>query len=171
MPLDLKLEQAKYLQQVYDVKALPKVAQDALEAGYDSRSLRMLAGMEKPTVWDAEPLWFRAVEELGIDRVSVEESLLLVADALIDDVEVGRASASVTASVLARLCIQNDYDRRLLDIYSLVDLLAIGHANEDHLREAFRRFKVRDFRDLGAINLHQEQPNFIRRVWRVVSRR
>lgn len=145
MAFDPQLEQAKYLQGFLHPEDLPHVAADALEAGYDSRSLRMLAGLEKPTVWDAEPLWRKAWEEIGERIPDKDESLLITADWVISRCEAKEFHPKYAASILARMAWQNDYDRRLLDIYCLVDYIDIGLAKEEDLVKAFEQFKRRDF--------------------------
>jgi hypothetical protein len=142
---DLQLEQAKYLQGIHDVKALPSVAQNALEAGYDSHSLRMLAGLEKPTVWDAEPMWFQALEELQVVRLDKSEALLQVADWIIDEWEAGRLQLVDASATLERMCWQNGYDQRLYPIYEVASYVGSGLATDANLIEAFGRFKLRDF--------------------------
>ena len=145
MAFDLQLEQAKYLQGIHDVKALPVVAQNALEAGYDSRSLRMLAGMEKPTNWDAEPLWFRALDELGATHLTKSDALEPVVDWVIAEWTTGNYQLRVAASILQRLCAENDYDIRLTAIYTMAEYVQIGVADEKDLIEQFQRFRLRDF--------------------------
>jgi hypothetical protein len=45
---------------------LPEIAFDALAEGYDSPSLRALAGVTNPIMSEVEPLFRKALEELGI---------------------------------------------------------------------------------------------------------
>lgn len=128
---------------------MPGVAADALEAGFDGRALRNLAGLVRPTAWEADPLWQRAQSELQLGPMSKEDALLLVADWLIDDFEAGNRCLRSTARWLERLCWQNDYDHRLMNIFQLEDVRDAEGFNgaeiDALLVECFARFKKRDF--------------------------
>jgi len=150
---------------------LPRIAQDALEAGYDSRALRMLAGLEKPTVWDAEPLWYKALDEIGTRKVVKAEALMTVADWVIAKYEAGELQIRNAASILCRMYSQNDYDNRLIDIYMVEEYVAIGLINESELAEAFRRFKQRDFSQREPLSQQVSNPSFASRLKRLLRKR
>jgi hypothetical protein len=60
-------------------RELPSIAVDALEADFDSSSLRLLAGELHPTLSDSLPLFERALQELGIYPLSpLEAGLIMV---------------------------------------------------------------------------------------------
>ena len=121
------------------------VAINVLEAGYDSGSLRKLAGLENPSIWEAEPLWFESLKELGQKIVSKGEAMLLIADGHIRGYFLGQADLSATVRALSTLWRANAHDHRLTEIYCIAEYLDIGQATEDDLRDSFRRFQRREF--------------------------
>lgn len=58
---------------------LPQIATDALAKGYDSPSLRLLAGEMNPTMADSFPLFERILKELNIALLSKSEAGLEMA--------------------------------------------------------------------------------------------
>lgn len=71
---------------------LPKFASEALSAGYDSPSLRILAGEISPAMSDAAPLFLRALQEIGVTIPSHVEAGKIVAAHLARDVVSGKIS-------------------------------------------------------------------------------
>jgi hypothetical protein len=53
---------------------LPGIAYAALEAGFDSPSLYELAGLDRPSMRDAGPIFRRALNELGGDSAALSRS-------------------------------------------------------------------------------------------------
>lgn len=149
MAFNPRLEQAKYIQGFLHAEDMPSVAADALEAGFDGRALRSLAGLVRPTSWEADPLWRTAQSEMNLIAMSKEDALLLVADWLIEEFESGKRSLRSTSKWLERLCWTNDYDERLINIFQLEDVRGVEGYNDPEidslLIECFKRFKKRDF--------------------------
>ena len=68
---------------------LPDVATGLLAAGYDSPSLRIVAGDMKPEMADAGKTFASALQELGV-ALTVQEACLLRAEFLADGANVSR---------------------------------------------------------------------------------
>jgi hypothetical protein len=62
----LRLAAIKHQFDFLSCDELPELAVKALQAGLDSQSLRLLAGELRPTWADCEPLFERALHDLGI---------------------------------------------------------------------------------------------------------
>jgi hypothetical protein len=124
---------------------LPEIARDALEAGFDTPSLRELAWLVRPPLAEAEPLFRRALNELGRFSMTIEEQPLSFAVDLAQRILV--REVGVIAGCREMTMIRNRgrlHDDRLLDPFAGVDseteALPVGPVrelwSEDALREA-----------------------------------
>ena len=77
--MTLELAEAEWRLARFPPEYLPDVACAALEAGLDSESLCVLAGLVRPTGQDAGPVFEQALEELGRPPVAREQAIRLVA--------------------------------------------------------------------------------------------
>jgi len=75
--MDLAVAQALWAIDRLQASQLPTIAQDALEVGYDSPALRMLAGLIPVDVHLAPDLFQRALDELQIHSVTPLNALHL----------------------------------------------------------------------------------------------
>jgi len=127
---------------------LPEIARDALEAGFDTPSLRELAWLTRPILAEAGPLFRRALNELGRFSVTIEEQPLHFA------VDLARRILAREVGVIAgcreMTMIRNRgglHDDPLLYPFTGVDseteALPVGpareHWSEDALREVDRK--------------------------------
>ena len=77
--MDTKLLAAYWSLGQLKSEALPRIAQEALEAGLDVPSLRILAGEKNPTMSDAAPLFEHALFELGVPIPPQREAAIQIA--------------------------------------------------------------------------------------------
>lgn len=70
---------AKYVLGLLPVEALPGMALDAIQAGYDSPSLRQLAGANEHDTEEAHRLFGKAIQELGLPIPQAPEAGLTLA--------------------------------------------------------------------------------------------
>ena len=70
---------AKHVLGLLPVEALPGIALDAIQAGYDSPSLRQLAGASEYDTEEAHRLFGKAIQELGLPIPQAPEGGLTLA--------------------------------------------------------------------------------------------
>jgi len=126
MAFDIKLVQAKYIQNVLHPEDMPSIATDALEAGIDTPSLRRLAGLVNPTAWEAEPLWKSTLSELKVADQSKHEAMLLIADSIAKQVISGECDVLKGLTSLEQLCSVNRYPEELVGFYQIADAACWG---------------------------------------------
>ena len=90
-------------------------AVDALTAGLDSPTLRVLAGLQEPLWWsEVESIFVMAASELGFEVPATEQDALWTyarqtAQDILDD----RSAPEAACHTLYRICVALDYPRRL----------------------------------------------------------
>ena len=104
---------------------------NALLAGKDSKSLRILAGLSLPyNSFEVREYTMRALSELGIQLPDEDGCLLAFARELIEALATDPPRQSECLDLLRQLCIENDYMNSVYDFYLLSfareDLSAIG---------------------------------------------
>jgi len=77
--MDIKLLAAYWSLGQLNSEALPRLAQEALENGLDSPSIRMLAGEQNPIMSDAAPVFEQALVELSVDIPTKREAAIQIA--------------------------------------------------------------------------------------------
>jgi hypothetical protein len=82
---------------------IPKLAQDALEHGYDGENIRKVAGLIAPTYFDLQPLKNGFLAELGIkQQVSKRDAGLLLARIVARQIAEGNVAPYEGASFIWR---------------------------------------------------------------------
>lgn len=82
---------------------IPKLAQDALERGYDGDNIRKVAGLVAPTYFDLQPLKNGFLTELGITQeLGKREAGLLLARMIADGIAKGHIAPYDGASFIWR---------------------------------------------------------------------
>lgn len=71
---------------------LPRVASDLLESGYDTESLRQVAGLDAGSQTDIDTLFERALKELGRIKLAREEAGLKLAKEVCREIVSGSLS-------------------------------------------------------------------------------
>jgi hypothetical protein len=87
--MDLEGLAEMYVFGTLPVERLPAAAADALEAGFDSRSLRQLAGSDGDDPESIRSLFRRALNELGVRLPSPSEAGLSIARRIAGDIARG----------------------------------------------------------------------------------
>ena len=83
---------AKFVLGLLSAENLPAIGIQALEAGYDSPSLRQLAGVERCDADVVRNLFAKALQEIGLVVPTPSEAGLSVAKAIAKEVLAGRAA-------------------------------------------------------------------------------
>lgn len=128
---------------------LPSSAIEALSAGCDSPSLRMLAGMEGSGWSEVEPVLTRVFEERGRALPAEDEALKWVADDVVRRMVAGELEPRVAAERLRTLAWRTVDTPQWED---LVNFLALAWDWSDVFfdREELREVTLREGRDLLA---------------------
>lgn len=89
LPFSPQLIQARWEFGKLPSEEVPRLAQDALEFGYDGKYIRRIAGLESPDSFDLQPLMPGFLAELGVtSKLSQRDAGLalarLVAQAIVD---------------------------------------------------------------------------------------
>jgi hypothetical protein len=132
-----------------------------LEAGYDGRSLVLLAGMAPPyNHFELAELRDRALKEVGAVGLSDEAALRRYAAEELQRALSGEADMVETLRALKDLCVGNDYRHELYDLYLLyfayTDLL---DTDEQHYWPDATRENILSIIREQAEQLAQEPPH------------
>jgi hypothetical protein len=76
---DKKIIEARLSLNLIGSSDMPKLAWDALEAGFDGPAIRRLAALDSPTHFEVRDVLPRAMQEIGIVTVSKDEASLRIA--------------------------------------------------------------------------------------------
>lgn len=80
LPFSPQLIEVRWELNKLPTEDLPRVAQDALEHGYDGANIRRIAGLISPDIFDLEPLMAGFFTELGLtSKPTREEAALALA--------------------------------------------------------------------------------------------
>jgi len=91
--MDTKLLAAYWSLGQLKSEALPRIAQEALEEGLDSPSVRMLAGEQNPIMSDAGPVFEQVLIELSVAIPQRREAAIRIAKHHAEAIVSGRISA------------------------------------------------------------------------------
>lgn len=102
------------------MEAVVEWAVEALAAGFDSRSLRILAGLEPPhDPEEIRRLYAAAFVEIGISPLSQEAHIRFFIASVLRGMLSGELGSKAALERLADLHIARGYDRELADFYRL----------------------------------------------------
>jgi hypothetical protein len=104
-----------------DPEDLPGIAVELLLAGADSQALREMAGLVRPTGYDAGPVLMRVLCDLGAPALEQDVAARVAARATAARALSGAISAYDAAVVLAALCRLRDYPPDLCGFAAAVD--------------------------------------------------
>ena len=100
----------------------------ALEAGFDSPNVLMLAASDRPANWFESERYFRAaLAEVGVPWLDKEAALHAYACDLAAEVVRGEGNPEYSVSRLARYAVALDYPSHMMDLYVLEDQLEIRY--------------------------------------------
>ncbi len=99
----LDIVAAKWVLGLVPSEALPRIAVDALEAGFDTPSLRRLAGELRPILSETGPLFEETLDELGVAIPDESTAALIVAKSYAAHIIDGTISAYEGARQIWRL--------------------------------------------------------------------
>jgi hypothetical protein len=93
-----------------------------LEAGYDSKNLRMLAGIEpRSSVFEAEDYFQRTVSELGLTEPLKETAIKAYSIYVAEQIIGRKVPARDGVKMLFRVCMESDYPKYLMIWFNLDD--------------------------------------------------
>ena len=126
MDTEARLAQARWLLGLLYPEQVPAFACSALEAGFDSPSLRLLAGESQPTRAAIAPIVESVFRELGIPPLDEEEAKLVVGRDWAARIVAGATSPYEGAKAIWRECCDLDPPRHRLDVF-----LSLASEHED----------------------------------------
>lgn len=74
MAFDAKLVEAQLALELIASEDMPRIAWDALEAGFDGTAIRRLAALDRPTYFEVAEVLPRVRQELGLSQVTTEQA-------------------------------------------------------------------------------------------------
>src|SRR5579862_1512891 len=86
MSLDIKLIEAQLALELIASEDMPRIAWDALEAGFDGPAIRRLAALEHPTYFEVADVLPRVRQELGLSHIASDEAAELIAKQLVQKI-------------------------------------------------------------------------------------
>jgi hypothetical protein len=101
---------------------LPDVAANLLEQGQDTPTIRLLAGLVRPTAREVEPLFATVINEMKLQPLCDHEAALIVAKHIAQETLVGNLSPLDCASRIAGLCTLVNYAEPFSEFMHLEDL-------------------------------------------------
>jgi hypothetical protein len=119
---------AKHVLGLLPVEALPGMALDAIQAGYDSPSLRQLAGASEHDTEEAHRLFGKAIQELGLPIPQAPEAGLTLARDIAREVVSGAIAPYEGAKR-----IWNQIYTRLPELKQLKPFVGLASEYEDDL--------------------------------------
>jgi hypothetical protein len=97
---------------------------EMLVQGYDSRSLRILAGLNRlASTFEAEDYFLRSIKELNLSPPDRDSAIRAYACEIAQRVVEGKIPAGEGVRALYQICIANDYARALIIWLELDDAL------------------------------------------------
>ena len=106
--MDLRTLQARWRLGMIRSDELPELATELLTGGIDSPAIVELAGLLRPTFWEASPVVERAFREGQLAPVSREEALWRIAYATARDILDGEVTPREGATTLWYICTDLD---------------------------------------------------------------
>jgi hypothetical protein len=117
---------------------MPKVAWDALEAGFDGPATRRLAALERPTYFEVAEVLPRAMQELGLAHITAGQAALRLAKQMAQGIlDKGDDPLRYTQS-FESLWIRSGYAKEIQILGTLHDDVWIAHSmgrSDEHIRE------------------------------------
>jgi hypothetical protein len=99
-------------------------AGEMLVQGYDSYSLRILAGLDKfVSTFEAEDYFNRSLKELDLSLPDSENAIRAYACEIAGQIIEGKVAGQEGVRALNQICIATDYDRDFMTWYELDDAL------------------------------------------------
>jgi hypothetical protein len=91
LPFSPQLVQAAWESGYLPSEDFPRIAEEALEAGFNGRCARRIAGLIRPTMSDLQPLMAGFLQELGVEpKLSRQEAGRLLARIVAESIVQGR---------------------------------------------------------------------------------
>src|SRR2546426_5939008 len=116
---------AKWALGLVPSEALPRIAVDALEAGFDTPSLRRLAGELRPLLAETGPLFEEVLGELGVAIPDRSRAALVIAKSYATQITEGSLSPYEGAREIWQ--IELAFEVLMPDIVSFLSRASVSH--------------------------------------------
>jgi hypothetical protein len=143
VPFDRELVEAKLALELIPTAEMPQMAQDALEAGFESPAVLRLAILDKPTYFEVKDVLAQAVKDLDLSQITKGEGALRIAKRLAQEVLSSGRDPLNCVRELEWLWIRAGYPREIRSVGNLGDELYIRNGSKDDDR-AFVTSRLRE---------------------------
>ena len=114
---------------------MPKMAIEALEAGFDGPAVTRLAVLDSPTYFEVMEVLPRAKQEMGLAQVAVPQAALRITKRIASQILAGGEDPLLHVRDFEGLWIRAGYPRELASVGTLYDDLFISNASDAENRE------------------------------------
>lgn len=107
---------------------MPEIALSALEAGLDGKAIRRLAILEHPTYFEVAEVLPRAMQELGLTQIPIEEAAVRVAKEIAKGILESGDDALLHLCDFESLWVRSDYAHQISELGTLYDDVYIAQS-------------------------------------------
>lgn len=121
MPFDPSAVEARLALNLISSTDMPRLAWDALEAGFDGPALRRMAAFEFPTFFQIQEVLPRAMEEMHLGKLDNAEAAVRLAKMRAQEIVAANSDTFKHLRDFEQLWIEADYCQELVEYGNLDD--------------------------------------------------
>ncbi len=142
-----QLVEAKLALNLIASSDMPSIALDALEADIDGAAIRRLAALEHPTYFEAAEILPRAMEEMGLERISLREAATRMAKRIAQEILSSGDDPMKHTRDFESLWVRAGYTQGLRDLGTLDDEVWIAESTGQSSKDirVWVTSRLRDF--------------------------
>jgi hypothetical protein len=144
VPFDRELIEAKLALNLIESPDMPKIAWDALEAGFEGTATIRLAVLEHPTYFQVAEVLPAVMQELGLSQIPVGEAAARIAKKIAEEILQSCDDPLKHIRDFEALWIRSDYAHELGDLGTLYDDVWIANQS-DEITRAWVKSRLEDF--------------------------
>jgi hypothetical protein len=149
MAFDPQLAEARLALDFVLSDEMPSLAWDALESGLDGPAIRRLAAMERPTVFEVMEILPKAMEEMRLVRLSVDQAARRLADHRAREIlRTGEDPLRCTREFEC-IWIRAGYPRGILEYGTLYDDVSVAR-QMGHTEQGIRNWLIQRLQELTS---------------------
>ena len=135
VPFDRELIEAQLALGLIPSADMPKMALEALEAGFDGPAVTRLAVLDRPSYFEVMEVLPRAKQEMGLAEVAIPQAALRIAKRIASHILTSGEDPLLQVRDFEGLWIRAGYPRELASVGTLYDDLFISKASDAENRE------------------------------------
>jgi hypothetical protein len=121
MPFDPRTIEAQLALNLIGAIDMPRLAWDALEAGFDGPAIRRMASFESPTFFQVSEVLPRMMQELHLSKMTAGQAALRLARSKAQEILASKSDPLLHVRAFEQLWRSAGYCAELTDIGNLVD--------------------------------------------------